>query len=174
MSETASNNSGRCIPWQTESTDKSGKSSVYFARLEGLQADKDYETLRFDTDVGKHGDTGTSETEVLRAGLDGRADAGAVGSPFWRTVQQERLVPAGAMTEIWTSPPFNHCMFTARPDLDLSLQRAFAEALSGMDFDNPVHRPVLEAEGLRKWMPPQLDGYRSLREAAVQQGLLDI
>ena len=30
------------------------------------------------------------------------------------------------------------------------------KALSRMDFDNPVHRPVLEAEGLRKWMPPQL------------------
>ena len=147
---------------------------VYFTQLDGLQADKDYMTLRFDTDVGKHGDTGTSETEVLRAVLDGRADAGAIGSPFWRTVQQERLVPAGALTEVWTSPPFNHCMFTARPNLDLSLQQAFAEALSGMDFDNPVHRTVLEAEGLRKWMLPQLDGYQSLREAFVQQGLLEI
>jgi phosphonate transport system substrate-binding protein len=147
---------------------------VHFMQLEGLQADKDYKTLRFNTDVGKHGDTGTSETEVLRAVLDGRADAGAIGSPFWRTVQEERLVPAGALTEVWTSPPFNHCMFTARPNLDLSLQRAFAEALSGMDFDDPVHRPVLEAEGLRKWMLPQLDGYQSLREAFVQQGLLEI
>ncbi len=145
---------------------------VHFTRLEGLAADRDYRTLRFDTDVGKHGDTGTSETEVLRAVLDGRADAGAVGSPFWQSVQRERLVPAGALTEVWTSPPFNHCMFTARPDLDLSLQTAFAEALSHMDFDNPVHRPVLEAEGLRKWMPPQLDGYQSLREAADALGLL--
>jgi phosphonate transport system substrate-binding protein len=106
--------------------------------------------------------------------LDGRADAGAIGSPFWRNVQQERLVPAGALTEVWTSPPFNHCMFTARPNLDMSLQSAFAEALSGMDFENPVHRPVLEAEGLRKWMPPQLDGYDSLREASAQLGLLKI
>jgi phosphonate transport system substrate-binding protein len=147
---------------------------VYFTRLEGLVADQDYMTLRFDSDVGKHGDTGTSEIEVLRAVLDGRADAGAIGSPFWRNVQQERLVPAGALTEVWTSPPFNHCMFTARPNLDMSLQSAFAEALSGMDFENPVHRPVLEAEGLRKWMPPQLDGYDSLREASAQLGLLKI
>jgi ABC-type phosphate/phosphonate transport system substrate-binding protein len=145
---------------------------LYYTRLEGLEADQDYMTLRFDTDLGKHGDTGTSETEVLRAVLDGRADAGAIGSPFWQRVRQERLVPAGALTEIWTSPPFNHCMFTSRPDLDTSRQTAFAEALAGMNFDNPVHRPVLEAEGLRKWMPPQLDGYRSLREASAQLGLL--
>jgi hypothetical protein len=37
--------------------------------------------------------------------LDGRADAGAIGSPFWKTVRAERLVPEGALTEIWTSPP---------------------------------------------------------------------
>ena len=56
----------------------------------------DYHTLRFDSDVGKHGDTGTSEVEVVRAVLDGRADAGAIGSPFWNTVRDERLVPEGA------------------------------------------------------------------------------
>jgi hypothetical protein len=64
-----------------------------------------YRTLRFDSDVGKHGDTGASEVEVVRAVLDGRAEAGAIGSPFWKTVRAERLVPEGALTEIWTSPP---------------------------------------------------------------------
>ena len=46
------------------------------------------------------------------------------------TVRNERLLPEGALTEIWTSPPYNHCMFTARPDLDLALERQFADALS--------------------------------------------
>jgi phosphonate transport system substrate-binding protein len=59
-------------------------------------------------------------------------------------------VPEGALTEIWTSPPYNHCMFTARPDLDPSLEQGFAEALSGMSYDNPSHRAVLDAEGLRR------------------------
>ena len=56
---------------------------VHFLEHEGLVEGKNYLTLRFDSDVGKHGDTGTSEAEVLRAVLDGRADAGAIGSPFW-------------------------------------------------------------------------------------------
>ena len=102
--------------------------------------------------------------------LDGRADAGAIGSPFWKTVRAERLVPEGALTEIWTSPPYNHCMFTSRPDLDLSLERRFAEALSGMNYDNPTHRAVLDAEGLHHWVEPHLDGYTALREACVRQG----
>ena len=64
-------------------------------RTEGVVEGRDYRALRFDSDVGKHGDTGTSEAEVVRAVLDGRADAGAIGSPFWKTVLGERLVPGG-------------------------------------------------------------------------------
>jgi ABC-type phosphate/phosphonate transport system substrate-binding protein len=143
---------------------------VYFLEKEGLKEGQNYRTLRFNSDVGKHGDTGASEVEVVRAVLDGRADAGAIGSPFWKTVQSERLVPQGALTEIWTSPPYNHCMFTARPGLDPALQQRFAEALAGMSYENPKHRAVLEAEGLRRWVEPHLDGYDSLREASVRQG----
>jgi phosphonate transport system substrate-binding protein len=143
---------------------------VHFLESQGLAEGRDYRTLRFNSDVGKHGDTGTSEAEVIRAVLDGRADAGAIGSPFWNRVHSERLVPEGALSESWTSPPDNHCMFTARPDFDPALERRFAEALAEMSFDNPSHRPVLEAEGLRRWVEPHLDGYHALREASVRQG----
>jgi ABC-type phosphate/phosphonate transport system substrate-binding protein len=145
---------------------------VYFLQREGLVEGKDYRTLRFNTDLGKHGDTGTSESEVVRAVLDGRADAGAIGSPFWNAVRTERLVPEGALTEIWSSRPYNHCMFTARSDLDPALEQQFAKALFGMSYDNPTHRPVLEAEGLRKWIAPQLEAYAALRDASAQQGFL--
>jgi len=146
---------------------------VHFLEKEKLAEGRDYRTLRFNSDVGKHGDTGTSEVEVVRAVLDGRAEAGAIGSPFWNTVRTQRLVPEGALTEIWTSPPYNHCMFTARPDIDPALERRFAEALFGMSYDNPSHRTVLEAEGLRRWVPPQLDGYQALRDASARQGFLE-
>jgi ABC-type phosphate/phosphonate transport system substrate-binding protein len=145
---------------------------VHFLQSEGLKEGRDYQTLRFNTDLGKHGDTGTSESEVVRAVLDGRADAGAIGSPFWNAVRTERLVPEGALTEIWASPPFNHCMFTARSDLDPALEQQFVKALFAMSYDNPIHRPVLEAEGLREWIAPQLDAYADLREASAQQCFL--
>jgi len=146
---------------------------VHFLEKEKLLEGRDYRTLRFNTDLGKHGDTGTSEVEVVRAVLDGRAEAGAIGSPFWSTVSSQRLVPEGALSEVWTSPPYHHCMFTARPDLDVSLERQFAEALFGMSYDNPNHRTVLEAEGLRRWVSPQLDGYQALRDASTRQGFFE-
>ena len=143
---------------------------VHFLEEQGMREGQDYRTLRFDSDVGKHGDTGTSEVEVVRAVLDGRADAGAIGNRFWNSVRNERLVPEGGLREVWSSPEYNHCMFTARPDLDAAVERRFAEALSAMSFDNPVHRPILEAEGLQRWLLPHLDGYDALRQAAAQQG----
>jgi ABC-type phosphate/phosphonate transport system substrate-binding protein len=143
---------------------------VHFLERQGMREGSDYRALRFNSDVGKHGDTGTSEVEVVRAVLDGRADAGAIGSPFWNTVRNERLVPEGGLREIWSSPAYNHCMFTARPDFNLEQQQQFAEALSAMSYDNPVHRSILDAEGLQRWLPPHLDGYAALREAAAEQG----
>jgi phosphonate transport system substrate-binding protein len=146
---------------------------VHFPEQQGLIEGQDYSALRFNSDVGKHGDTGASEVEVVRAVLDGRADAGAIGSPFWKTVESQRLVPEGALREVWTSPPYHHCMFTARPDLDQELERRFREALSAMSYDNPAHRAILDAEGLRRWLPPHTDGYDALREASLRQGFFE-
>ena len=143
---------------------------VHFLEQQGLGEGRDYQTLRFNSDLGKHGDTGTSEVEVVRALLDGRADAGAIGSPFWNTIRNEHLVPEGGLREIWSSPAYSHCMFTARPDLDLEKEKSFVAALLAMSYDNPVHRPILEAEGLERWLTPHVDGYADLREAATQQG----
>jgi ABC-type phosphate/phosphonate transport system substrate-binding protein len=145
---------------------------VHFLEAQGLLEGRDYQALRFNSDLGKHGDTGASEVEVVRAVLDGRAAAGAIGSPFWQSVRAQRLVPEGALTEVWTSSPYNHCMFTAQPDFEPKLERRFAEALFAMSYDNPAHRAVLEAEGLRRWITPQLDGYSALREASGRQGFL--
>jgi phosphonate transport system substrate-binding protein len=146
---------------------------VHFLKQESLREGTDYRTLRFNSDMGKHGDTGASEVEVIRAILDGRADAGAIGSPFWNTVRTERLVPEGSLREIWSSPAYNHCMFTARPDLDPERERLFADALSAMSYDNPVHREILDAEGLQRWLPPHIEGYAALRKAAAEQGFFE-
>jgi ABC-type phosphate/phosphonate transport system substrate-binding protein len=144
---------------------------IHFLAHEGLMEGRDFRTLRFDTDVGKHGDTGASEVDVLRAVLDGRADAGAVGSPFWAGVQSQQVAPTSAISVVWTSPPYSHCMFTARVDLEPDLERCFTDTLLKMRIDNPAHRPILEAEGLKQWIPADIHGYGALEQACRDQGL---
>jgi phosphate/phosphite/phosphonate ABC transporter binding protein len=143
---------------------------VHFFERAGLAEGRDYTSLRIDTDVGKHGDTGTSEADVLKAVLNGDVDAGVVGSPFWTNVLERRLVPQDAIAVAWSSPSYSHCMFTARVGLDPRTGERFRDALLRMSFENPRHRPVLELEGLKKWLVAQTDGYAELREAAHKQG----
>ncbi len=56
---------------------------VHFLREGGVDPEKDLKVLRFDTDIGKHGDTGTSEQDVVRAVSEGSADAGSIGKATW-------------------------------------------------------------------------------------------
>ena len=60
--------SGRTLALGSRDSGHAAILPVHFLAGEGLVEGRDY-TERFDTDVGKHGDTGTSEVEVLKAVL---------------------------------------------------------------------------------------------------------
>lgn len=137
---------------------------LYFLEQAGLEVGK-IQLLRFDTDVGKHGDTGASELEVLRALHAGEADAGAVGDLVWITEQAAGRVDTQLVEPLWTTPPFDHCVFDGRPDLDRAAVEAFQRALLAMQWENPRHRRLLELEGLKQWLPPREEGYARLRSA---------
>src|SRR5262249_23038845 len=64
----------------------------YFLKANEVDPLKDVTPIHFDLDVGKHGDTGTSEVEVLNAVAKGEADAGAIGDQYWARVLAEHLV----------------------------------------------------------------------------------
>jgi phosphonate transport system substrate-binding protein len=143
---------------------------LHFLAAEGVSA-SDVTLLPFDTDLGKHGDTGTSELDVLRALREGRAQAGTVGDLVWVTEQAAGRVDPSLVEVLWTAPPFDHCMFDGRPGLPQDQAAAFQRALFAMKWDDPRHRAILEMEGLREWLPPREEGYESLRAALDAQGL---
>ena len=124
--------------------------------------------IAFDSDVGKHGDTGRSELDALRAVLDDEADAAALGISTWN-----QLVSAGdvGVEAFWTSPMYSHCNFTALAGLDTARTDPWVDHLLAMDWDVPEHRTILELEGLTRWVPPELEGYASLFEAVTEQNI---
>lgn len=126
--------------------------------------------LPFDTDLGKHGDTGQSELDVLRALADGRAQAGAVGDLVWVLEQAAGRVDPNVLEVLWTTPGFDHCMFDALPSLPEAKVAAFRRALFAMRWEDPASRRLLELEGLKAWMEPREEGYESLVRALDAQG----
>ncbi len=128
----------------------------------------DATVIAFDSDVGKHGDTGRSELDALRAVLDDEADAAALGISTWN-----QLVSAGdvGVEAFWTSPMYCHCNFTALASLDTARTDPWVDHLLAMDWEVPEHRTILELEGLKRWVRPELDGYASLFEAVAEQNI---
>ena len=59
----------------------------------------------------------------------------------------------------------------ALDSLEQSRFEPWVEALLQMDYNNPKHRPLLDMEGLKRWLPAQTEGYRTLFEAVDEQGL---
>jgi phosphonate transport system substrate-binding protein len=152
----------------------SGHASIlplYYLAREGLDA-ASCRVRRFDTDLGKHGDTGDSELHVVRAVAEGTADAGVLSAAYFSAFRAA-LVPATADLEVaWRSPAYYHCNFTVLESLDREISERWSQALLAMDYDDPSLRPAMELEGVRRWYPAAREGYASLQAAMRDQALL--
>lgn len=139
---------------------------LHFLTDAGLASD--VTILRFDRDSGKHGDTGRSELDALRAVLEGDAEAAAIGVTTWRSIGRDDLMH-GTVEAFWESPAYCHCNFSVT-DLDRERAAAWMQALLAMDWENPDHRRLMEMEGLqRRWVPARVEGYASLFAAVREQ-----
>jgi phosphonate transport system substrate-binding protein len=141
---------------------------LHFLKQAGLDLST-VQQVPFDSDVGKHGDTGASELEVLRALQSGAADAGVVGDYVWVMEQAAGHIDTTLISSVWTTPPFDHCMFDALPAFDRAKAEAFRTALFAMSWSSPEHRRLLELEGLKQWLPSREEGYASLIAACRDQ-----
>ncbi len=145
---------------------------LWFLERAGITLD-DVSLVIFDSDVGKHGDTGRSDLDALRAVTDEAADIAAVGINTWQALTAGGEAATSDLEVIWESEPYNHCNFTALESLDNTRGEAWVSHLLAMSWDDPEHRRILELEGLREWKRPELDGYTSLIEAMESQGIAD-
>jgi ABC-type phosphate/phosphonate transport system substrate-binding protein len=135
---------------------------LYYLREAGLDPGRDLTLVRFDLDVGKHGDTGASELAVLRAVHEDRADAGMVGHAVWLQQLEQGGVNDTLVRSVWASPRYCHCNFTALPDFDPGRAARWTAALLRMDYNDPRWRRLMDLEGLTTWLPGQKDGYETL------------
>ena len=131
--------------------------------------------VRYNTDLGKHGDTGKSEWHVLDDIKSGALDAGSIGSTTWIRILEEGLYPDGELVSFYTSPEFCHCNFTVMPDFDKELGDSFVKMLTSQSKYDPIIKKMMAMEGLNEWVvvgEKELRGYDSLYTAMKDQKLL--
>ena len=145
---------------------------VHFLHRAGL-SEPDMELVIFDSDVGKHGDTGRSDLDALRAVVDGDADVAAIGINTWDALRAGGDGAVADLEVVWESEAYSHCNFSTLGTLGDDRTAPWVDHLLAMDWEVPEHRRILELEGLTAWKRPELEGYRSLAEAMDEQGISD-
>lgn len=145
---------------------------LHYLAEAGVSTD-DITAVVFDSDVGKHGDTGRSDLDALRAVIDDDADVAAVGINTWQALTAAGDDTVSDLEVVWESEPYAHCNFSALETLDEKRTSVWVSHLLRMDWENPDHRRILELEGLRAWKVPELSGYDSLFAAMDAQGVAD-
>jgi phosphonate transport system substrate-binding protein len=119
----------------------------------------------FDVGTGLHGDHIGGEREAALALARGEVDAACMVDTNHLLFSKEGTLSAGATRVIARTAPYDHCNMTVAGSASPLLDK-FAEMLLAMDYADPTVRPLLDLEGLTRWLPGRLSGYAAL-EAAV-------
>lgn len=136
---------------------------------------KDVEIIKFNSDLGKHGDTGRSEFDILEAILNDEIDAGSIGISSWIRMIEEGMFPSGEIESFYVSEGYCHCNFTVLDNLDEKIVEKFVSTMLSQDPNEPIIKKMMQMEGLNKWVvttKEELKGYDVLTEAMKEQNLI--
>ncbi|MGI5213202.1 phosphate/phosphite/phosphonate ABC transporter substrate-binding protein [Plantactinospora sp. CA-290183] len=139
----------------------------------GLDPGTDVDVLRFDVGVGLHGDHVGGERDAATALRAGYVDAACLVDASLLLFGREGVLPAGSVRVLAQTEPYDHCTLTAGPGGDPSSVEHFAKLLLGMSYADSGTRPLLDLEGLKRWLPGRTDRYAALDRAVTDSGFYD-
>jgi ABC-type phosphate/phosphonate transport system substrate-binding protein len=135
---------------------------LHFLKKEGVDLSK-VKIVSLDAEVDGQGNPCASPQHVLKALREGRGDAGIITTGLWESVKGQRSA-GDSLEQVWTSPPFSHCVFTAAAKFDKERAARFTQLMQHMKPEGDT-RDVMRLEGTKKWLPASADGFRDLVDA---------
>lgn len=146
--------------------DQEGLLSVYFLQKAGAKLDQIRVVRLAQKDAqGKRAD---SWPHILQALSAGQSDAAIIPQDFWnRSAAWQEKNPQ--VKAVWSSPAFNHCVFTAAKGFDAKLGKQFTRLMTTLDPQDPLVAELNRLEGTSKWLPGDAKGFEALIEALQQQ-----
>jgi phosphate/phosphite/phosphonate ABC transporter binding protein len=149
---------------------------VYFLKKDGVNFDK-VKIVSLHDEVDAIGCPCHSEDHVLAALLKGRGQAGVLSTELWAKLQADQPDQAAQLREVWTSPPFSHCVFTARKDFCRETGERFTKLMLAMGGKDPLTGEIFKLESCTKWVPAgkqAQDGYADLLQALRERSTLPV
>jgi phosphonate transport system substrate-binding protein len=142
-------------------------------RAAGLDPEADVAVRRFEVGVGLHGDHIGGEREAAQALIAGQVQAACMIDGNHLLFSKDGTLPAGSTRVLAQTTTYDHCNMTVGATAPADLVDRFTELLLGMDYGDPAVRPLLDLEGLTRWLPGRVDGYRPLEQAVDNAGFYD-
>jgi ABC-type phosphate/phosphonate transport system substrate-binding protein len=139
----------------------------------GLAPGTDFEVVGFEIGTGLHGDHIGGERQSVEALMAGEVDAACILDGNHLAFSREGLIDSGSTRVLDRTALFDHCNFTVLDDAPEDLTERFVQLLFGMSYADSRLRPLLDMEGLKRWMPGRVDGYGPLAAAAKQFGAIE-
>ena len=101
---------------------------------------------------------------MLKALRDGRGEAGIITTDLWNRVKDQDFAK-GSLSQVWTSPAFSHCVFTASAKFDKERGARFTQLMKAMDPKERATQEVMRLEGTKKWLAADGEGFEELVSA---------
>jgi len=139
----------------------------------GLDPESRVTVRRFDTLLGKHGDHIGGERDAAKALLRDDVDAACMIDSNHLAFIKEGTLPTGSTRILAQTASYDHCNFTVLSDAPKELVSCFRDLLLSMSYDDPEIRPLLDLEGLKKWLPGRTQKYALLERAVRRFGTID-
>jgi len=161
---------------------------AYFMRKEGV----DLAVIEQAIYTGGHDATALAVSE-------GRVDAGALDEAVWDRLLEEGKIDGSKVRVFWTTPPFVDYVWAVRKDLNPALAKKLTQVFLALDPARPEDQPILELLSAKcqprshsydcdvsmirvndtltqgksyPYVKVDAAAYASLRQAAIQEGLL--
>jgi ABC-type phosphate/phosphonate transport system substrate-binding protein len=129
------------------------------------------EVRRFDVGVGLHGDHIGGERGAARALAAGQVDAACMIDANHLLFVREGTLPGGSTRVLSQTVSYDHCNMSV-VDGGPVIER-FGDLLLSMSYADPVVRPLLDLEGLTRWLPGRISGYAALEGAVDETAFYD-
>jgi phosphonate transport system substrate-binding protein len=145
---------------------QAGLLPYYFLKQHGLDPQRDLAACTFAED--REPSPLSDERAVIELVLKGEYDAGAVSRRTLEVVSEQSQPIHDTIRVLWSSPGYSHCCFTAHRELDAALAQKITEAFISMQYQDPLGKEVLDAEGCKAFVPGITTGWEALESALSQ------
>jgi phosphonate transport system substrate-binding protein len=154
---------GKRVALGSRGSAQAGLLPYYFLKQHGLDPQRDLAACTFTED--REPSAMSDERAVVDLVLKGSYDVGAVSRRTLEVLSEQGQPIQDTIRVFWSSPGYSHCCFTAHRELEAGLAQQITDAFISMQYQDPLGKEVLDAEGCKAFVPGITRGWEALESA---------